>query len=170
MGSLERLTRQQYKEKYAIQKLPDLIDCTVLGEIEIPDVPFYRVRLTNKFSLLLPIPENGPRQVKKGNRLSIHADQFRQNMRSVDIISRERMFVERVIVDDTQVIPNNHWEEEATAYINRSRNNSESWKERNRWEQYRKSKEPPPPPRGNPNWLKDLKKAATDGIINGYLD
>lgn len=161
MGSPERLTREQYREMHSIKDLPDLIKGVVLFTKAIPDVPFYRAGLDSGFSILMPFPVNriGYRYIKKGDVLTIYSsdDNCRPKTRFIDIASGRKTTATGTIVTDEQVIPDDNWDEEASALIEDSRSNKT---EQDRWERYKEGKKSPA---RNPNWLEGLKKACSDG-------
>ncbi len=130
---MEKLTRQQYKEDLSIKDLPDLIEDVVIRKARISDTPFARIRLNGDFSIL--IPENACNLFRRKNELIIEKFTEADVMRKIGIV-REHRWVGDAMVDETQIIPNEHWIVEALALIENSRNNLESWKERRRWERY----------------------------------
>lgn len=159
MGSPERLTRQQYKEIHSIKELPDLIEGALLDETEISDTPFYRIRLTNGFSLLLPVATNGLKRFEKGDRLSVH--RYQGSFMAIDILRRGRL-IKGPTIDETQVIPDDHWEKESLLLIEDSKNNTESSRERDRWERYRRKLSKPSI---DPDWFAKLERAVSPGAL-----
>lgn len=130
---MEKLTRQQYKEKLSIENLPNLIEDVVIRRARISKTPFARIILSGNLSII--IPEDDFNLFRKKDLLRVE-NWIKSGIRKGIRIYREGMFAGDTIVDETQIIPDNHWQVEAPALIEDSRTNIESWKECHRWEQY----------------------------------
>jgi hypothetical protein len=152
------LTREQYREKHEIKVLPILVEGIVTRRVKIPDTPFCRIKLDNDFSIL--VPEESRVIFGKGNRLSIKIGQRDLSARVVNIVRRGGL-TEGTVVNEAQIIPNTHWNEESSALIEDSRNNSENVMEVYRWKRYQEGREPIPPPPGDSDWFEKLERAVS---------
>jgi hypothetical protein len=157
---------RRYKEKHSIKDLPEVIKGIIINISGIANSPFSRAILDNGFSVML-VP--GTDQIKKGDTLKItpdtrpvHLDDSREIK-----ITRNKKFAGKICISECQIIPDKKWDETAQLLIEQSKQ-MESQKHQDWWEKYYESQKPKE--EFNPNWLEDLKKAASLGIINGDLD
>jgi hypothetical protein len=159
-------TLHQHKEELSIRELKNTISGIVVNISGISNSPFSKAILDNGFSVML-MP--GTDQIKKWDKLKIIPDTriiHLNDSKEVWII-RNKKSVGKIYISECQVIMNKQWDGASRQLIENSKK-SESLKHKDWWKKYYESQKQKK--KFNPNWLEDLKKAASLGTINGELD